>query len=90
MEHPEAEEIEKYIVIDCDPGVDDCLALMIAFSQLPRIKIVGITTVRGNVDVRQVTMNALRVVKLYDKINEVRPCFCFNPCVMMVNIELDR
>ena len=36
------------VIIDCDPGIDDVLALLLAAAS-PELEIVGITTVSGNV-----------------------------------------
>lgn len=36
------------VIIDCDPGIDDSLALMLALTS-PELEVVGITTVSGNV-----------------------------------------
>ena len=38
----------RHIVIDCDPGHDDALAIMTAFAHPDQMKILGITTVGGN------------------------------------------
>ncbi|MFG3440082.1 nucleoside hydrolase [Nonomuraea sp. NPDC047897] len=46
------------LLIDCDPGIDDALALALAGGS-PALDIVGITTVGGNVDLDQTTRNAL-------------------------------
>ena len=48
------------IIIDCDPGIDDALALVFAHGH-PDLELCGITTVAGNVDLGQTTANALRV-----------------------------
>jgi len=48
------------IIIDCDPGIDDALALAFAHGN-PELELVGITTVAGNVGLEQTTENALRV-----------------------------
>ena len=37
------------IVIDCDPGIDDALALLLAMAEASRLSIAAITTVAGNV-----------------------------------------
>jgi len=51
------------VIIDCDPGVDDALALLLAFAS-PEIDIIGITSVAGNVSESLTTANALRVCEL--------------------------
>jgi purine nucleosidase len=48
------------IIIDCDPGIDDALALVFAHSH-PGLELCGITTVAGNVPLEYTTSNALRV-----------------------------
>lgn len=49
------------IIIDSDPGQDDAVALLLAFSSRDRIDLKAITTVAGNVPVAQTTTNALRI-----------------------------
>lgn len=61
----------KIVLVDTDPGVDDCAALMMLLSQPQQVKIVGLTCAAGNVGVRQVMINAARIVKLFDKLDEV-------------------
>ena len=39
---------KRKVIIDCDPGIDDSLALILALSS-PELEVVGITTVSGNV-----------------------------------------
>jgi len=48
------------IIIDCDPGIDDALALVFADGN-PELALRGVTTVAGNVGLDQTTDNALRV-----------------------------
>ena len=50
----------RKILIDCDPGIDDALALAFAAGH-PGLDLRGITTVAGNVGLDQTTDNALRV-----------------------------
>lgn len=50
------------IIIDCDPGIDDSLALMLALSS-PELEIAGITTVSGNVPADMGTGNARKVLR---------------------------
>ena len=49
------------MIIDCDPGHDDALALLLA-SHLADV--VGVTTVSGNAPLANVTDNALALVEL--------------------------
>jgi purine nucleosidase len=53
----------RKIIIDCDPGVDDATALVLAINY-PGFEILGITTVFGNAYLDQTTKNALTVVEL--------------------------
>ena len=51
---------ERKIIIDCDPGIDDALALVFAHGS-PGLRLCGVTTVAGNVPLDMTTANALRV-----------------------------
>ena len=51
------------IILDCDPGHDDALAMILA-SCNPAIDLRGITTVSGNGAIDKVTLNARRVATL--------------------------
>ncbi len=46
------------IIIDCDPGQDDAIALLLAMSCTDELDILGITTVAGNVQLDLTTRNA--------------------------------
>jgi pyrimidine-specific ribonucleoside hydrolase len=51
------------IILDCDPGHDDAVAILLAIAS-PEIELVGITTVSGNQTVDKTTANALKVLEL--------------------------
>jgi inosine-uridine nucleoside N-ribohydrolase len=51
------------VLIDCDPGVDDAIALLLALGS-PELDVLGVTTVAGNQTLALTTANALRVVEL--------------------------
>lgn len=51
------------LVIDTDPGIDDALAILLALAS-PEVDLRLVTTVHGNVELAQVTENALRVLHL--------------------------
>lgn len=50
------------IIIDCDPGVDDALAIMTLLNS-PEVEVLAITTVAGNRNLQIVTNNALTICK---------------------------
>ena len=52
------------IIIDCDPGLDDAVALMLACARPNKLELKLITTVCGNHQVAQLTKNALRLLYL--------------------------
>jgi len=51
------------ILLDCDPGHDDAVAILLALAS-PELDLLGITTVGGNAPLERVTDNALRVLAL--------------------------
>ena len=48
----------RKIILDCDPGHDDAIAMLLAHGN-PEIELVGVTTVMGNQTIEKVTRNAL-------------------------------
>ena len=51
------------IILDCDPGHDDAIALLLALAR-PEVELLGVTTVHGNQTLEKTTANALRVLEL--------------------------
>ena len=51
------------IILDCDPGHDDAIALLLALAS-PEVEVLGVTTVHGNQTLAKTTANALRVLDL--------------------------
>ena len=51
------------IVIDCDPGHDDAIAILLALAS-PEVELRGVSTVAGNQTVDKTTRNALKVLEL--------------------------
>ncbi len=49
------------IILDCDPGHDDAIALLLALAS-PEVRLLGVTTVSGNQTVEKTTANAIRVL----------------------------
>lgn len=52
------------IIIDCDPGEDDAVALLLALASPDELRVLGITCVAGNVPVELTHANALRICEL--------------------------
>jgi pyrimidine-specific ribonucleoside hydrolase len=50
------------IVLDCDPGHDDAIALLLALAS-PEVELLGVTTVHGNQTLEKTTVNALKVLE---------------------------
>jgi inosine-uridine nucleoside N-ribohydrolase len=50
------------IVLDCDPGHDDAIALLLALAS-PELELLGVTTTYGNQTLGKTTANALRVLE---------------------------
>ncbi|CAA2988241.1 probable uridine nucleosidase 1 [Olea europaea subsp. europaea] len=57
-----AKKREK-IIIDTDPGIDDSMAILMAF-QSPELEILGLTTIFGNVATDDATSNALLLCEI--------------------------
>jgi inosine-uridine nucleoside N-ribohydrolase len=51
------------IVIDCDPGHDDAIAILLALAS-PEVELVGVTTVAGNQTLDKTTRNALVTLEI--------------------------
>ncbi len=51
------------VIIDCDPGHDDAIALLLALAS-PEVALLGVTTVHGNQTLAKTTANAIRVLDL--------------------------
>lgn len=51
------------IILDCDPGHDDAIALLLALAS-PEVELLGVTTTYGNQTLAKTTANAIRVLEL--------------------------
>jgi pyrimidine-specific ribonucleoside hydrolase len=54
------------VILDCDPGHDDAIALLLALAS-PELELVGVTTSYGNQTLEKTTANALRVLELVER-----------------------
>lgn len=59
---------KKKVIIDCDPGADDALAIMLALNS-EEIDVLGITTVSGNSPLEICAQNALDIINSCTKKN---------------------
>jgi pyrimidine-specific ribonucleoside hydrolase len=55
--------MSRAVLLDCDPGHDDALAIALALAS-PELEVRGITTVAGNSSLARTTRNALRLLTL--------------------------
>jgi purine nucleosidase len=55
----------RKVIIDCDPGIDDALALTLALFD-PRLEVVAINAVAGNVPAERATLNVQAIVEQLD------------------------
>ncbi|MEU8953675.1 nucleoside hydrolase [Streptomyces sp. NPDC048518] len=53
----------RKIILDCDPGHDDAIAMLLAHGN-PDVELVAVTTVVGNQTLEKVTRNALSVARI--------------------------
>ncbi len=61
-------EEKRRVIIDCDPGIDDSLAIMLALS-MEELQVEGITIVCGNSPVEMGAGNAKKVLKQMDRLD---------------------
>lgn len=83
MESTNINKTKKKIIIDTDCGSDDAMAIAMALND-PAYEIVLITTVAGNVDVEQATMNVLTTIE-YAKTYEP-PVYKGSPKMLLRNL----
>ena len=62
------------MIIDCDPGIDDSMALFMALASQAKgeLEILAITLVAGNTALQNCARNAMRVLETVGKDNQVR------------------
>jgi pyrimidine-specific ribonucleoside hydrolase len=51
------------LILDCDPGHDDAIALLLAIAS-PEVELLAVTTVHGNQTLEKTTVNAIRILDL--------------------------
>jgi len=55
---------QRLVIVDCDPGQDDAVALLMALASPESLKVLGITCVAGNVPLELTQRNARRICEL--------------------------
>lgn len=75
----------KKIILDCDPGHDDAIAMMLAYAN-PEIDLVAVTTVAGNQTLTKVTNNARSIATLIGMKDVPIAAGCDRPLVNEINV----
>ncbi|MDR1212578.1 MAG: nucleoside hydrolase [Propionibacteriaceae bacterium] len=76
------------IILDCDPGHDDAIALLLALGN-PDIELVAVTTVGGNAALDQVTRNALAVLTMAGATEVPIAAGCGRPLLRPIEVAAD-
>jgi purine nucleosidase len=76
------------VIIDCDPGHDDALALLLAAGDA-RLRLLGVTTVAGNQTLDKTTTNALKMLALAGADGVPVAAGCARPLVGDLTVAAD-
>lgn len=68
------------IIIDCDPGHDDAIAILLALAS-PEVSLLGVTTVGGNAHLEDTTRNALTVLEVAGRTDVPVAAGCDHPLI---------
>ncbi|OON42083.1 ribonucleoside hydrolase [Izhakiella australiensis] len=77
--------MSKKIILDCDPGHDDAIALLLAHGN-PQIELLAVTTVVGNQTLEKVTRNALAVARIANITGVPFAAGCDRPLVRKIEV----
>lgn len=80
---------KKKIIIDCDPGVDDALAIFLALASSDEIEVVGLTCVKGNVALDKTYVNAQRILAAAGRLDIPVHRGIARPIMAAVGIDTD-
>ncbi|EPY39045.1 purine nucleosidase [Angomonas deanei] len=78
----------KKIILDCDPGLDDAVAILLAHGN-PDIELLAVTTVVGNQTLEKVSKNALYVAEVAGMTGVRFAAGCVRPLVRPVTTAGD-
>ncbi|EGS5080230.1 hypothetical protein I5B10_000508 [Escherichia coli] len=71
---------KRKIILDCDPGHDDAIAMMMA-AKHPAIDLLGITIVAGNQTLDKTLINGLKTQEMYVEVDvNSGPCYGRTVC----------
>ncbi|MDX6506399.1 MAG: inosine/uridine nucleosidase [Gaiellaceae bacterium] len=76
------------ILLDCDPGHDDAIALLLALGS-DEVELRGVTTVAGNQTLEKTTANAIRVLELAGRADVPVAAGCPRPLVRDPRVAAD-
>ncbi|CDL79865.1 nucleoside hydrolase [Xenorhabdus cabanillasii] len=80
--------LPKKIILDCDPGHDDAIAMLLAHGN-PDIELLAVTTVVGNQTLDKVTRNALSIAYISNIHNVPFAAGCHRPLVREIKTAPD-
>jgi inosine-uridine nucleoside N-ribohydrolase len=75
-------------ILDCDPGHDDAIAMLLALAS-PEIHLLGITTVAGNQTLDKTTANAIRVLEHVGRDGMPVVAGCERPLVRELTVAVE-
>jgi purine nucleosidase len=78
----------RKIILDCDPGHDDAIAILLAHGN-PEIELLAVTTVVGNQTLEKVTRNALAVAEIAGIVGIPFAAGCPRPLVRTIEVAAD-
>ncbi|CAM5451692.1 Nucleoside hydrolase OS=Streptomyces alboniger OX=132473 GN=CP975_33085 PE=4 SV=1 [Streptomyces alboniger] len=78
----------RKIILDCDPGHDDAIAMLLAHGN-PDVELVAVTTVVGNQTLEKVTRNALSVARIANITGVPFAAGCSRPLIRTVETAPD-
>ena len=73
------------IILDCDPGHDDAMAILLALGN-PNIDLLGVTTVGGNQSLEKVTYNARATLEMAHATNIPVHAGCDRPMIRPLEV----
>ena len=77
--------MSRKIILDCDPGHDDAIAMLLAHAN-PEIDLLAVTTVGGNQTLAKVTNNAQRIATVYGMQGVPIAAGCYRPLVRKAEV----